>query len=364
MQDQDKNRSRSLIVRLTRRQVLRAGAGLAALSWGGAIFTSRRAVAADAPPDMAAAKKEGPLILVHGTQQGDIVKLLNAFQQKTGLEAKELRLLPGAALPKFEGEFRTGRFETDVYMGADAGLFAQMDKKNQILRYVSPEAAILDAKYKSRNPGVWTAYHYNIGPIMWDPRFVKPEEAPKTWADLLHPRWKGQIGFQNSAAGSQYAWWYVLKDVLPADYWDKLALNKPRAYASSTQQVTDMQNGNLLIGRKVSIFQYAQSKQAGQPLEVAFPPEGVPGSYEVVGILSSTKRPNASKIFVDYLLSKEGQEKWAEYHGQPSGRPDVQAPDLPDLTKVNALYPTNLDDFESEENHKKFVALWNKVTGF
>jgi ABC-type Fe3+ transport system substrate-binding protein len=66
--------------------------------------------------------------------------------------------------------------------------------------------------------------------MMYNPRFVDQAAAPKTWADLLDARWAGQIGFQNSSAGSQYGWWYVLKDVLPAEFWTKLAQQKPRAY--------------------------------------------------------------------------------------------------------------------------------------
>jgi iron(III) transport system substrate-binding protein len=85
-------------------------------------------------------------------------------------------------------------------------------------------------------------------PMMYDPALRQEEEAPKTWTDLLDPRWSGQIGFQNASAGTSYAFWFVMKDILPADFFEKLTAQKPRAYSSSTQIQQDIERGNLKIG--------------------------------------------------------------------------------------------------------------------
>jgi len=349
----------------SRRSTLRLmNGGMLALGMAGFSRFGAHAQAPAQKPDLDAARKEGALIVVSGNQQSDVVQLLKTFTDRFGIQAKEQHLLPGAAMPKFEAEIRAKRIDTDVYMGSDPGLFSQMQKKGQLLRYESPEIAAYAPMYRSETPGYFTAYDIIPGPMMYDPRRVDPAVAPKTWMDLLDPRWKGQIGFQNSAAGTQYAWWYLLKDVLPPDYWDKLAAQKPRAYASSTQIMVDIESGNLLIGGKVSILQFVRAQRKNPVLKMVFPPEGTPSPSEFVGILATTRRPNASKIFVDYLLSKEGQQTWGDIQSALSARPGIRVAGLPDLSQVKFLAPADMVDYQSEANHAKFVALWNRVTGF
>jgi iron(III) transport system substrate-binding protein len=352
---------------MRRRLVAAAGAGLAAS--GLPLLTGPRNAAAagpaGAPPDLAAARKEGPLLLWHGDQEGDVVEFIKGFTQKTGIEVVQQRLLPGAAWPKLDAEYRTGNSNVDVYMSSDAGTMDNQRKQGRMLRYESPELAAYDAQYKSDPPGYWTTYYINIGPIMYDPRHVPEDAAPKTWMDLLNPRWKGQIGFQNAAAGTSYAMWFVLRDILPKDYWDRLAEQKPRGYSSSTQIMTDVHRGDLKIGGRVSNFQYLKSLRQKLPIKMVFPPEGVPSVTQPVGIIGTTKRPNASKIFVDYLLSRDGQKIWNEIQGSYSARGDVTVEGLPPISSIKVLIPTaaKFDEYGSPAAHATFVKLWNRIVG-
>ncbi|HEX3864939.1 MAG TPA: extracellular solute-binding protein [Stellaceae bacterium] len=347
----------------TRRRVLAAGAGLVSLS--PMLMAPRRLLAAEAAvPDLAAARKEGPLLLLHGDQEPDVVKFLALFTEKTGIQAHQQRLLPGTALPKLEAELKAGRNDTDVYWCSDIGLLEEMRKKGQLQRYESPEIASYGPNFHSDPPGFWTAYVQITQPMMFSTKYVPAADGPKTWMDLLNPRWKGQIGFQNSAAGSQYTWWYLLKDILPADYWDRLLAQQPRVFASSTQIMTEIQNGNLLIGGKVSDFQYVKAKRDGSPVEIVFPPEGTPSLIQGVTIIAGTKRPNAAKVFVDFLLSKEGQTQWNTIQGSASPRPDAVVEGIPQIKTAKLITVSNLGDYQSREQHAKFVTLWNKMSGF
>lgn len=313
--------------------------------------------------DMAAAKEEGRLVIAHSGQEADIQQLVNAFSEATGIDAVQQRITVGAAVPRFEAEFRTGQSETDVYMGSDPGLFDRFFARGQILQYPSPEIAVYPDVSRSDPTGVWTAYCLNMGTLMYDPRRVDPADAPKSWMDLLDPRWKGQIGFQDSAAGSQYSWWYARRDVMPAAFWTGLEAQQPRGYSSSTQIVDDLHAGNLLIGGKVSVFQYVQQNRNGTPLGLVFPTEGTPTSNEVIGILGATKRPNAAKIYVDYVLSEVGQKVYNEIHGSFSARPGVAIDGLPPLGDSKLLIIQSTDDFNSEARHNEFVEVWNRITG-
>jgi iron(III) transport system substrate-binding protein len=365
----DKCGTEDLSLSLTRRQfVAAAGVGLVATGLP-FLMTARKAAAAQssasAPPDLAAARKEGPLLVWHGDQEGDIVEFMKDFTQKTGIEVVQQRLLPGAAWPKLDAEYRTGNSNVDVYMTSDTGTMDNHRKQGRMLLYESPELAAYAPQYKSNPPGYWTTYYINIGPIMYDARYVPEAAAPKTLMDLLDPRWKGQIGFQNAAAGTSYAFWFVLKDILPKDYWDKLAAQKPRGYSSSTQIMTDIHRGDLKIGGRVSNFQYLKSLRQKLPIKMIFLAEGAPSVTQPVGIIATTKRPNAAKTFIDYLLSREGQKKWNEIQGSYSARNDVNIEGLPPISSIKVLMPTaaTFDEYGSPTTHAEFVKLWNRIVG-
>ena len=346
---------------LSRRKLLLAtGAGIAAAG----LATAPRALAqAGEKPSAQAAAAEGPVVVWHGDQEGDVVEFLKKFTEKTGVQAVQQRLLPGAAIPRLEAEFRTDSVSGDLYMTSDAGIMETFREQNRLLRYVPSEIDAYGANYRSAEPGWWTTYYINAGPMMYDPRFVKENEAPKTWTDLLDPKWQGQIGFQNSSAGTSYAFWFVMRDVLPKDFFEKLAAQKPRAYASSTQIQQDIERGNLKIGGRVSIFQYVKAMRANNPVKAVFPEIGTPSVNQVVSIFAPTKRPNASKIFVDYLLSREGQQLWNDIQGSPSARADVKVEHVPDINSTKLLLPTNFAEYRNPANRKEFVAVWNKMTG-
>jgi iron(III) transport system substrate-binding protein len=303
------------------------------------------------------------LLVWHGDQEEDIVNFLNKFIEATGIPTKQLRLLPGSALPRLQAELRMKRSDADVYLCADTGLMDHLRAEGHLMKYESPELEAYPVGFKSNPSGYWATYYLYFGPMMYSPRFVDQAAAPKTWADLLDPRWAGQIGFQNSSAGSQYGWWYVLKDVLPAEFWTKLAQQKPRAYASSTQIVNDIHSGKLMIGGKVNAFQYVKAVRQGLPVKAVFPPEGTPAGGAAAGIIAATKRPDAAKIFTDYMLSQQGQFLFNSIQGSPSVRKDVVISDVPSMDNSKMLLPQDLTDFQSPERHGQFVTMWNKVLG-
>jgi iron(III) transport system substrate-binding protein len=313
-------------------------------------------------PNLDKARSE-TLTVWHGDQEEDVVNFLAKFTAATGVQTKQLRLLPGAALPRLQAELRANRSDADVYLCSDAGLMDQLRAQGHLLRYESPEYAAYPKEFVSDPVGYWATYYVYFGAMMYSPKFVEEATAPKTWMDLLDPQWAGQIGFQNSSAGSQYNQWYLLREVVPADYWTRLAAQKPRGSASSTQIVNDIHGGKLKIGGKVNHFQYVKAMRQGLPAKAVFPPEGTPTGNAAVGIISATKRPDAAKVFMDYILSKEGQLAFNTIQGSPSARADVKVQDVPSMSELKVLIAKDFADYQSSKRHAEFTALWNKVLG-
>lgn len=315
--------------------------------------------------DLEAARLEGKVVIWHPDQEADVVKFLNGFEEKFSIKTEYLRALPGVAIPKLEAELKAGVSELDVLWMSDVGIMIDLQRQGRLMQYVSPEMQAYAPQYKSNPEGYWTTYYVNVGPMMYSPSFTKKEEAPKTWSDLLDPKWKGQLGMRPSSAGTMYAWWYLLQEygIAGPDFFEKLAANQPRAYESSTQQLQQISNGGIKIGVPMSIFQYTKAVRSGTPLEMVLPPEGTPSSIQVVGIMATVRRPNAAKLFIDYFLSEEGQRAWNNIQGSYSARPGVTIKELPPFDSIKTLVPKDLAAYASKEKHEEFVKVWDRVTG-
>ncbi len=100
----------------------------------------------------------------------------------------------------------------------------------------------------------------------------------------------------------------------------------------------------------------------GTKLAFLLPAEGVPLSLEAAGIITTTQRPNAAKLFVDYLFSAEAQKKLVGAYGTYSARSDVEPPaGLPKLDSFKGLLPNNWSDCAATS--RDFPAYWGRVVG-
>src|SRR4051812_44019499 len=135
---------------LSRRKLLLAGAGVAAR---GVAPRSAAQAQASERPDPKAAAAEGPIVVWHGDQEADVVKFLQTFTEKTGVKTVQQRLLPGAAVPKLEAEFRTGTIDVDAWMTSDAGIMENLRKQDRLTRYIPQENDAFGKEFRSEEPG-------------------------------------------------------------------------------------------------------------------------------------------------------------------------------------------------------------------
>lgn len=358
---------------VSRRTVLRAGASLASVAAFTAIAacsdeTAELKSQADPStgPDMDKARTEG-LVLWHCNQEPDVNEFLRRFTNKTGIPASARRILPGTGLPKLDQEYKANRPPSaDVYDISDVGLMDQLRTQGRLQEYHSPEQAAYTGSFISNPKGFWTTYFINIQPITFRTDRIAPADQPKTYEDLLNPKWKGKICFQDASSGSAYNWWYQLRSIVSVDYFDRLAEQLPVGYESSTQMLQDLNSGQVLIAGFMSNYQYPGAIASGIPLKMVYPTIGTPTLNNAAGILANTPHPNAAKAYIDYLISKEGQEEWADCSNSISSRSDVAVPKgLPTVNSLKLLVAgeDGLDTFASVDTHAEFVKVWNKVLG-
>ncbi len=209
----------------------------------------------------------------------------------------------GKLMAKIAAERESGKIMADVLWTSEVPDFYQMKKEGLLLPYVSPElkAAI--------NPlpdydGSFTAIRLGTLGIAYNTRLVK--EPPKTWADLKKPAFKGAFGVANPAlSGTSYMSVALLSKTFGREYFEALRKNGAKMGKGSGQVVDDTASGELLASLGVDYITLDKIGK-GATLGLAYPPEVIV-IPSPAAIIKGTEHLEAAKLFVDFLLSKEGQ---------------------------------------------------------
>jgi iron(III) transport system substrate-binding protein len=202
-----------------------------------------------------------------------------------------------------------------------------------------------------------------VAGLAYNPTLVKPEEAPKSWADALNPRWKGVTNVKVSNSGLQHLTWAMIKGAVSPDYFAKLADQQPRAFDSYVQQFDRTVNGQDHLIHTAQYSGYLQFKAKGAPIAFVAPSEGVTAAPSVVGVVDQAPHPEAARLFMDWYAGVPGQKAYVDATALYSVRKDVPPPagGEPITSFSRLLAPEDWDAFL--KTHKAFVAEWDKMVG-
>ena len=354
------------------RSMLAAGAAALLLTLPAASGAQAQAKLCDNPKQMQGfktcanvekAEAEGALVQYSTDPEKGQVALLKAFTDAfPKIKTSYVRLQAGALYAKINTERNARSFLADTMFISDMGMAQDFQKRGGWRPYISPEMAAYKAEYKSKPEGFFTWGCIIPSGIAYNPNNVKPEEAPKSWEDLLKPQFKDAMNVKVSNSGLQMAAWYVLKPLLAKDYFDKFGEAKPRAFDSYVQQYGRIIDGQDKVIMAAQYSGYVEFKAKGAPLVFVAPATGLPSAQQSVGIVSSGPNPNAAELFMDWFLSPVGQKAYAEILFNHSPRADVAPPPgaLP-ITDMKILFPADYDDFEKKR--PEFVKEWDRIVG-
>ncbi len=237
-------------------------------------------------------------------------------------------------------ELRFGRIQVDVLHLLEPATFVQLRNQGALLHYDTRAAHDIPLAYK--DPGFWTALRAVTLCLAYDPRRVSREEAPGSWQNLLHPRFRHRIGVKDAeTAGSAYALYFLLRERYGTVFGEGLAVQQPRIYKTATQMLQALNTGEIDVALGMLGYAAYEARQEGQPLELVWPEQGVPMMVGPVAILAAAPHPNCARLFVDFLLGPEGQQLMNDPVGAYSLRPGASPPPgrLP-LAELQLLLPT------------------------
>jgi len=251
-----------------------------------------------------AARKEGAVSFYTTMAATESKLFADAFQNKYPfLKVEITRLGSDKLLQRILTENRAGRGLFDVTSNSGFEMHL-LNKARLLARYQSPEFNAFLADSKDR-AGYWVDMYSNVRVLTYNSRLVPKEKVPRNYEDLLDPGWKGAIGFPEA----QYAWYGTMLRVMGEEKGKKFmqALGRQELqYRASQVLITQfVAAGEFNLGF-VYDNQVLRFKKEGAPLGVA-PLPFVTKNMHPLGLAAAAPHPNAGKLFIDYMLSREAQ---------------------------------------------------------
>ncbi|HWO42342.1 MAG TPA: extracellular solute-binding protein [Candidatus Eisenbacteria bacterium] len=304
---------------------------------------------------VAKAKTEGQVVF-YSTMGIDTVRPVTlAFEKKYPfLKVEALRLNSERVFNRVMVEHQTGKVHADV---VNLSVMPLLKAKGVLAPYRSPEAGAFPKKFRDPDD-TWTGLVGNYYVIGYNTRLVPESQVPKDWFDLARPWWKGKLGLDVA----DYDWFGAMLEYLGPEKGERLMRDLAK-------QEINWRKGHSLLAQLVGAGEFAAAlvyahrteitKEKGSPIEWVRTSKPIVVSQNAVAVLSKAPRPNAARLFVDFLMSEAGQKLLYD-GGQIPLRSRVIPASSPLAAEELDLYPVSGEVMERFEQHQK---NFNKIFG-
>ena len=284
--------------------------------------------AAESDAIIAGAQKEGELITWAVGEITFQTMVVDRFKKKYPFIKKvEAVRIPSEKLrTRLLTEAQTGRSSNVDILGLSGFELAFLTDKGFFAPYRSPEANAIPEGFKDAN-GLWTAYYVNTMITAYNTRQVTPKEAPQRWEDLLDAKWKGKIGFYEE----EYEWYANYLKLVGrdkgGDFMRRLARQDLQYRGGHSQMVQLLAAGEFPIMAVAYAPRVSVVRANGAPIDwAALQP--VFSTAIGMGVYKNAPHPNAAKLYIDFMLSREVQQEiWVNAAWKGSARRDVTPKD-------------------------------------
>jgi iron(III) transport system substrate-binding protein len=301
---------------------------------------------------LAAARKEGRVTYYSAAPPAPMARMVEGFKKAYPDVAIEAQRMPSGPLMSKLDQERAARAEgADIANSTEVGWFAARGREGSLLKPAGPAARGWPAKYLLEGAVAIAALEPFI--ITYNTRLVP--NPPRGYADLLRPEFRGRIGLSELASVAVIAWYDWVEKTQGAGYLAKLRAQNPKLYVGTVPIGQAVASGELAVGGYGVPTATKSLKDAGALVDYLVPKPGLGIRYGVAAF-SWAKNPNAALVFLDYIMSREGQMAW-----NSSGETASPLPNIPgslDAASIDpydpALYPPDVEKRFREEWSKSF----------
>ena len=295
---------------ISRRTILKAS-GIAAAS----VFASPLRAAAPEPIAVTpalieAARKEGKVSYYTSIDLPVSEPIARAFEAKyPGISVRVERTGAERVFQRIGQEYASNIHAVDVVNSSDAAHFIVWKRDGLLAPFVPEDVAKHYPAEQKDADGMFAAFRASLSVIGYNTRLVKAQDAPKSFADLLDPKWAGRIvkGHPGYSGTIMTATYQMSRD-LGWEYFEKLAKQRVMQVQSAADPPKKLALGERALMADGNEYVLFQTKESGGPVEPVYAVEGTPLIVSPNGLFKAAPNPNAARLFQCFCFSPECQE--------------------------------------------------------
>ena len=292
-----------------------------------------------------------------------IADVCAAFEKKyPGVKCNFVRTTAQVAFQRLQQDMKANLAVASVFSSTDISHYPELKKEGVLATYQPHNLAkMVDSlkQYNDKDSQYWVTAAALIV-IAYNTTLVSEKDAPKSWTDLLDPKWKDKIAIGHPAFSGYVGTWTVeMRKLYGWQYFDKLEKNKPQIGRSINDTVTALVAGERQVAAGAdgsTLFSAAR----GNPLAISYPSDGSVLIIAPSAIVKGAKHPNAAKLFMEYLNSVEASKINTKHFAVPL-RPEVPAPPgAKPVSEVKTVRPTIA---EIDKGVPEVIEQWRDTFG-
>jgi iron(III) transport system substrate-binding protein len=284
-------------------------------------------------PFISRVRADEGIVWYSGSSARSVEGWADKFQKQTGIQAETFRTGGVKLAQKFEAEVKAGQVRCSVMDSSVPGIMMDWVDRGLISKYESPEAKNFPDDV--RDPGYWAPIKALVLVLAYNADIIKAEDAPKSWEDILDPKWKDKMVMADATySGAALHWFASLRKHYGKSFMEKLSKQNVLIREGSGATADTVTSGERPLSPMMLHYRAFADIDKGANMMVVMPEEGVPLSYMVIGIPKDAPNPEGGQKFIDFALSKDAQTYWQTEFHTPSLRNDVEP-----LTRVRGRRP-------------------------
>ena len=303
----------------------------AALSIAGALCPGAAEAAAPDPYDatpqlIAAAQKEGKIVFYTATDVAVAEKLARAFETKyPGIKVQVERSGAERVFQRINQEYGSKIYAVDVIETSDAVHFIHFKRNGWLQPAVPSDVAKFWPKEAKDPDGQFAAYRAHLSVIAYNTKLVTKEEAPKSYADLLDPKWKGRmVKAHPGYSGTIMTGTDAISQAIGWGFFEKLGQQRVLQVQSSTEPPKKLAQGERAVMADGNEYNVFLLKESGVPIEPVYAVEGTPLVIGNAALLKNAPHPNAARLFYHFMFTREAQQANSDVGGLRSFHSEVK----------------------------------------
>jgi iron(III) transport system substrate-binding protein len=348
---------------ISRRELLRASGAAAASSVVASVASSAPAASAVTPQLIEAANKEGKIVYYTSIDLPVAERIAKAFEAKyPGIAVRVERTGAERVFQRIGQEYASGIHAVDVVNSSDAAHFIVWKRDGLLEPYV-PEDVARFYPDEHRDPdGTFASFRAWLCVIGYNTTMVQAADAPRSYADLLEPKWTGKIVKAHPGySGTIMTATYQMARDLGWEFFEKLARQKVMQVQSSADPPKKLALGERAVMADGNEYNMFIEKEKGTPVEIVYAAEGSPLIVGPNGLFKNAPNPNAARLFQSFCFSPEAQQLCIEVAGLRSLHP--QAKEKPGRKPLGEIKKMKDDPSAVEKMSGEIKARYSRIFG-